>query len=591
MTKDSTLQSSRGGEPSVEIILSRSSYRAGETVVGTIRLLSSAPASNFRLSPADVFSDAYLYVAGWCRLDPRWHRASNSDHIKAFQSPAVHDNLHNRRGTTGSVTIDENCVCFWTSNVVNLMELKERTIGAWEDVSPTRNRGSRYAAEEAAPSDEEGHEIKRDINGQAKNESARQKPTAENTCGDKASVRLERVQLSFTFRAELPINLPQSIQATSCRYFYAVMVGTRVRLPSARKQWLRHGAPIQVLSLRPDRAPLQDAASVTTTTRRDYPIGSCTAFAHSAGLPIHVTATELHQPTGQILVNCRGSSSLGTLVVSSSNYRRNPDAASLVAQNLQTLRITDSHGIPCCVLTIMGVSSITPGGRMVLKFDFPTPRPELKLKQPFGGEDEPWTLCYHISASLEGQEIVRFIDGTQKRSKAYQFDTAHEMVDPETTERISLSLLMPLNAPTTVSTDVLEVSATCSIDITVGTHSANYNGNSPSSPTYSNLRLTLPCRIANSISEYEMFLSGEDVEEDDDDLQLKLPVDEFIFGYHRSGAYRSDDVRGSEPPLIETGAFRSTDDSSHPSSFVTKDVWQDLKILSVRMAKECALIQ
>ena len=576
MTTDGSLQASSDCDPSIEVILSRPSYRAGETVVGTIRLLPQTPTSDLQYSPTDVFSDAYVYVAGWCRLDPRWHRATNSVYTKAFQSPGVHDSLQNRRGTTGGVTIDENCVCFWTTNVLNLMGLKERSIGAWENVKPKPIVGASSPIEEACRNSEKGTDDNKPSSN--RKESACQR--SQNAADDGASRRLERLQRTFTFRAELPSNLPQSIRATSCRYFYAVMVGTRVSFPSARKRWLRHGAPIQVLSLRPDQLPMQNTENVAMTKRYEYPIGSCTAFAHSAGLPVHVSAYELHQPTGQILVNRRGSSSLGTLVVSSSSSRRDPDTANLVAQNLQTLRITDSRGTPCCVLTLMGVSSVTPGGRMVLKFDFPTPRRDQKPKKT-NEEDEPWTPCYHISASLEGQEIARFVDGGQKRSKAYQFDTAHEMVDPNFTERVCLSLLMPLHAPTTVSTDILEVRATCSIDITVGSHASSYNGDNPSNTTYSNLRLELPCRIANSISEYEMLLSGEDVEEDDDDIQLKLPLDELILGCHRPATHGTDQDHGKEPPLIETGALRSTNDFTHPSSFVTKDIWQDLKILSV----------
>ena len=563
------------GGPSVEVILSRSSFRVGEPVVGTIRLVPPAAMASQApvINPRDMFSDAYVFVAGWCRLDPRWHRAS--EYTKIFESPGVHYNLQNRRGMTGSVEIDENCVCFWTTNVIPLMSLKERTIGCWDDVKPKPIRGA-PSTKAAAPAEGLGNQ---DIDQHDSNEGT----TYENNTSNKSSTPLEERQLTFTFRAELPINLPHSVRATSCRYFYAVMVGTRVRLPSLRKQWLRHGAPIHVLSLRPDQPPLPDTTG--TAPRLAYPVGSCTAMAHSVGLPSHVTATDLHQPTGQILVNRRGSSSLGTLVVSSSNYRRNPDAAGVAGRNLQTMRITDLQGISCCVLTIMGVASDTPGSRMVVKFNFPTPRQQQQQLE------EPWTPCYHVSASLEGQEIARFVDGSQKRAQAYQFDTAHEMVDPEYTERVCLSLLVPLDAPTTVSTDIIEVSVTCTIDITVGSSSpiASSNSNNQRNPSFSNLRLALPCRIVNSISEYEMILSGEDVEEDEDDLQLKLPLDELILGCHRSGRTGCDGDP-EEPPLIETAALRNTKDSTHPSSFVTKDIRQDLKILSLRMANECGLV-
>ena len=114
--------------PFIEVILSRPSYRVGESLVGTVRLV---PTTN--LDPRNTFSDSYIFVAGWCRLDPRWHRAA--EYAKVFESPAVHYNLQNRRSNS-SVIIDDHCVCFWTTNVVNLMELQERTNGRWQDVKP-----------------------------------------------------------------------------------------------------------------------------------------------------------------------------------------------------------------------------------------------------------------------------------------------------------------------------------------------------------------------------------------------------------------------------------------------------------------------
>jgi len=569
------------GGPSIELVLSRSSYRVGQPVVGTVRLLvAPAAAGPPNRTPRDVFSDAYMFVAGWCRLDPRWHNQLQvAEYSKRNESSAVHFNLQNRRGITGNVEIDDHCVCFWTTNVVPLMDLQERTIGKWEDVKP-KPIGGRSETSDSSSSNNN---------------------SCTNTATATAETPLDENQLAFTFRADLPIDIPHSFQAVSCRYFYAVMVETRVRLSSSssttsRKQWLRHGLPIQVLSVRPDQPP----PTTSIPTNNTFPLGSCMAMAHSKGLPFHVTATDLHSPTGQLLVNRRGAASLGSLVTSQQQSHHvqgnhSPAAATtaatataqMMANNLQTMRITDLNGTPCCVLTVMGVSLATPGSRMVLKFDFPTPRSrddETLLSQ--------WAPCYHVSASLEGQEVAHFVDGSKKRAQAYQWDTAHAAVDPECTERVCLSLLVPLNAPTTLKTNAVEVSSTCSIDVTIG-------GGSSDPGKFHNLRLQLPCRIVNGLSEYEMLLSGEDVEQDEDDLQLKLPLDELILGCHRSSSIRrSDYLIDSEnntsndgPPLVETKALQNTNDFTHPSSFVTKDIRQDLKILSLRMAKECNLIE
>eukprot|EP00797_Seminavis_robusta_P035054 Sro859_g212020.1 n/a (359) ;mRNA; r:29773-30849 len=355
------------------------------------------------------------------------------------------------------------------------------------------------------------------------------------------------------------------------------MVGTRVRL-SRNYQWLRHAVPIQVLSQRPDHpllaAPPKASGKSPPTV---YPMGVCAAMAHSAGLPCHVTATQLYQPPGQILVNRRGTSTLGSLVKSSTSP--------VQQQALQTMRITDLTGIPCCVLTVMGVSTASPGSRMVLKFDFPTPRMQQQ-------SSSKWTPCYQVSASLEGEELALYasLDGTQKRAQAYQFDTAHELVDPECTERVCLSLQVPLDAPTTVSTDMVRISVKCIIDITVASGNNNNTKKKNNAPTYSNLRLELPVRMVAPMTEYEIILSGEDEEQDEDDAYLKLPLDELILGRsYRTGAVDFD-LDDDSPPLIATDALRQTSSPSHPSSFATKGIQQDLTILSLRMAEDCQLI-
>ena len=62
-------------------------------MVGTVRLVAPEEfgAATSSLSPREMFSDTYLYVAGWCRLDPRWHKIE--DYAKFYESPAVHKGL------------------------------------------------------------------------------------------------------------------------------------------------------------------------------------------------------------------------------------------------------------------------------------------------------------------------------------------------------------------------------------------------------------------------------------------------------------------------------------------------------------------
>lgn len=579
-------------QPFVEVLLSRSSYRVGEAVVGTVRLVApiGTPPNNNDASnnnnnnddntacwPREIFSDAYIYVAGWCRLDPRWH--NRDEYARLYQSPGVHHGLHTIKSKNGSVVIDEKSVCFWTTNVVNLMELKERTIGRWEDVKPKSLKFS-ATTEDGINSNVVQAKLQTPIGGSRGREDASSYENGEvvgdmdmeddgtadeDSHNNGSSLPLEQRQLAFTFRAELPLELPQSVRLNSCRYFYSVMVGTRARMPhSPRKQWIRHCTPLHVMSPSPIQQPPSSVPADNSSQRQQVSVGLCTAMAHAAGLPCHVTANDLHQPTGQIHVNRQGTASLGNLV----------NAPHKNSNLLQTMRITDLQGAPCCVLSVMGVSVATPGSRMVLKFDFPTPRQQ---------SQNPWTPCYQVSASLEGEEVAIHSDGTRKRTRAYQFDTANEAIDPECTERVCLSLLLPLDAPTTIKTSVVDLDVHLCIDITVG-NTANQSG----ANKFNNLRLKLPCRVAHSLSEYELIMKGENEEEGKEDEMMKLPLDELILGAdYRTG--QTDDP--DQPPLIETEALRKTNDFSHPNSFRTKDIRQDLKLLSIRMAKECNLVE
>merc|ERR1712238_619103 len=94
-------------KPRIELILSRSSYRAGGTIVGTVRLIpprswsklhynslrgdinsnsnsnssnnsqqqQSSPSSS---PPPQYFKKAMIYLAGRFRADPRWHDTSST---------------------------------------------------------------------------------------------------------------------------------------------------------------------------------------------------------------------------------------------------------------------------------------------------------------------------------------------------------------------------------------------------------------------------------------------------------------------------------------------------------------------------------
>uniref|UniRef100_A0A7S1YV74 Uncharacterized protein n=1 Tax=Ditylum brightwellii TaxID=49249 RepID=A0A7S1YV74_9STRA len=192
--------------PQVEVVLSRQSYRLGETIVGTVRLLSPSPIivanddnknrsssgtncndddkeendskvnhtknyhyNNTNISnnitttttnhspsskekppsrhhlPRTIFKKASLYIAGRCKVDSRWHNISNvssmyggGEHpflcdMRNVEDLAMDAYFHRDVTTTTAATRDgnisggeNNIVVFWSTNVLNLLELKER---------------------------------------------------------------------------------------------------------------------------------------------------------------------------------------------------------------------------------------------------------------------------------------------------------------------------------------------------------------------------------------------------------------------------------------------------------------------------------
>lgn len=251
-------------------------------------------------------------------------------------------------------------------------------------------------------------------------------------------------------------------------------------------------------------------------------LGTCTAMAHSSGLPCHVTGTDLNRPKGATTVN-RNANLLAT--VSSGN--------------VQTLRIADPDGDPCCIMTALGAQVLNPGGHLLLQFDF----------------NSAWLPCYQVSACLQGEEIALYEDGSTNKTKTLLLDTAYEMVETGYTERVSLSLHLPLDCPCTLLTDIVQMTVQCRIDIAV----------EKSGGGYSNLQFRLPCKVAHSPTADE---AAHQREFDDEDVH-GMPLDEVVFGAEALS-------------MIEK-------DSTKPSSFVTRDIRKDLKVLSLQMVEACGL--
>lgn len=190
------------------------------------------------------------------------------------------------------------------------------------------------------------------------------------------------------------------------------------------------------------------------------------------------------------------------------------------------MRVSNARGQPVCVLTVVGAAKLTPGSRIHLQWDFP---------ERISASKE-WIPCYQVSACLAGEEYAIYEDGKTTRTQSYVFDTCHEWVDPGMTHRVSKTLLLSMDAPCSLYTDVMELFIRCQIDITV-----RENGNE-----YNNLRLELPCQVIQS------FGDERDIYEEEENRILPLP-----------------ELLGS--------------DADTNSDFPMSDIASDLKILALQM--------
>jgi hypothetical protein len=451
-------------QPNIEVNLSRRYYRLGGTVVGTIRVIPSDDGL-----PRNALQSLVLSAIGFCRLDPRWHSAS--EFITKFTEMKITELPPN-------LPMPPNTAAFWASNSIELMDLKERTKGSWNDTKP------------------------KPIIIPGKSELKQNGSTHSN---EELCIALEDQHTAFSFRVNLPSNAPHTLIATSCRYYYTITLRFRSN-ETEEYSWMH--VPVMVLSAIP---------SVRQSELRIPPLQ---AMAHSAGLPVSLTATELNQLDGQYSVN------------------RDTEPTSIQS----TLVRDPNSGRSACFLTILGAGRMCPGSTLVLKLDFPNPHHRHKSANP-------WIPCYSASACLEGEEWA--IGTSRKRAKKHLFCTAHQSIDPDTTECVSLRLHLPISAPCSIQTEAIDINIRCIIDIAVGT---------PSGDGYRNVHLEIPCQVTHALSDWER------PNEDDDESSAQRAFEDLL---HSRASPCCD-------PL-------------DPESFTYDDIQEELKILSLAMADACRL--
>eukprot|EP00934_Nitzschia_sp_Nitz4_P004803 Nitzschia sp. Nitz4//scaffold11_size288233//13775//15142//NITZ4_000727-RA/size288233-processed-gene-0.198-mRNA-1//-1//CDS//3329533933//4793//frame0 len=425
--------------PNVEVFMARPAFQLGGVVVGTVLIRPSSDhptASSLR----DVLKSVVVYASGYCRIDPRWHNVADYTKIYGASHPCVQLLSMDYDAELLTTSAPEETVCFWATYGMELLELPERTLGAvW--------------------SDSEMPEL-----------------------------------LAYTFRVDLPLDLPHSLNANSCRYYYTANVliktaHTQRIIKTPFEVWANPsqplGIPRSVQNQQRKQGNGKKQAVVIPGARVKF--GICLGLAHSSGYPSALSATEIHRPKGPISVALPSR----------------PD--------VQTLRVSNARGQPVCVMTVVGATQLTPGSRIHLQWDFPE-----RLST-----NKAWIPCHQVAACIGGEELALYEDGHTTRTQTFVWDACHEWVDPGVTHRVSKTLILPADAPCNLYTDIMELYVRCQVDITV-----KENGE------YNNLHIELPCHVVQKLPDPEMF---------DEETKI-LPLSELLNEKPPKDSFAMDDI-------------------------------------------------
>ena len=476
----------------VRLHLSRPRYRAGGVVVGTVHLSWDDDANSTNNANEFHPHSARLYLSGHARIDPRWHDADSLRGLYG-RHPALASPHHLPEGAEDRAvrSVFGDCadgvhleggqtVCFYATNVVDLL---------------------------AAGSG----------GGSAENGDAAQS-------GGK---KRQRREMAFTFRSTLPDDAPPSASTATARYFYSAVVCIEtgpyegdetilVQAPFAVTQCPYGG--IGALSGGHNSLGARVKVGTLEVMSRCHPNANADATAGvgqddgnqgtTTIQPIrYVPPTEFHQPAKLSVDRDFGLCSTAG-----------------GSSDVKSLRIVNQDGIPCCVLTLVGTTTMRPGGTAMIRCDFAEDvvlRRRSSTAEGDGGtseKDSSTSLlpCYRVSAFLHGEEYALNEDGTSRRTRSYAFDSSHVRVEPGCTDSVSLGICLPLGCPISMHTDLVKVATTCKIVLTVKKHvstpssEAGGSRRESASNQYDFLTLEMPCNVVHGFDEDDEEPEGKD---------------------------------------------------------------------------------
>ena len=176
--------------------------------------------------------------------------------------------------------------------------------------------------------------------------------------------------------------------------------------------------------------------------------------------------------------------------------------------HIQPIEIQD-QGLKCGLLTIVGGRIMSPGDKILLNLQL------LHLAEASAvtnnNDNAKVLTCHQVCACIKGEEYAIGADGSKTRSRSYVFDTDHVLVNPKFMEQVSLELILPLGAPFTIYTDLVEIVVSCRVDVTVQVPQDGGRGDG-GEESYKVLTIDFPIRVVSSMPMEER---GDDVLSDE----------------------------------------------------------------------------
>ncbi len=327
----------------------------------------------------------------------------------------------------------------------------------------------------------------------------------------------EKEPLHFTFRTDLSEDLVPTVNAVCARYFYSAVVYAQ----TTEGKGIVIQAPFTVVipsqnNSDPDKPHSQRDLNSGSSglsqkdiagTKANISIGTIHALAHRTPYLLPLSITYKAEPWS-ISVKRRPQT----------YHHHHPNSHKI---NMQSITIQEG-GYICGTLNILGGGITSPGNTVNLQMDFASPQEA--QDQGISGI----LPCFQFSACLQGEEYAIDIHGKKKKCRSYVFDTDEEKIFPGVTTSASLSLNVPVHCPISISTDFVQITITCRIDLTVQTPNAVAEpiGTSKKN-SYRFLTVQFPCNVIQSAPDIEPNENGLSAALENQLLDLKWPMEEY----------------------------------------------------------------